>query len=219
METNQPAVTAVRIAEQASSSESPGLGSKPADPPVSEPSVSNTPKNTLQTISTICSCITTFLAIVGLSGLALSFQTVSEAAKREEQRKSDDLIARLYTMDIDLKKSMVSVPRVRELLFNDPNGTKFKRLKSEDESDNRLINETRLFCGAYGNYFEYFLFHEPYIQFPEKKEALRNEWRGYMKFVCDNSYAFRDHLKRTKGSWSKDIMDIVKAAEATVGKL
>jgi hypothetical protein len=192
-----------------------GLGGIPADATSREPATKDTQPNTLQLISTICSCVTTFLAIVGVSGLILNFKNASDASFREEQRKSEDLIARLYTMDIDLKKSMVNTPKVREYLFDDPKGIKFRELKASNEGDDRLINETRLFCGAYGNYFEYFLFHESYIQYPRKKAALRKEWRGYMQFVCDNSYAFREHLTRTSSSWSKEIIDIVRVADAT----
>jgi hypothetical protein len=168
----------------------------------------------IQIISTVCSCITTLIAIVGLSSLILNFRTYSDAIQREEQRKSDDVLARLFTMDIDIKKTMVGYPKTREFLFEDPSGTKYLRLQADKAEDGKLINETRLFCGVYGNYFEYFLMHESYIQHPDKKDVLRKEWQAYLTFVCNNSYAFRNHLLRTKSSWSTEIIDVVEAAES-----
>ena len=48
--------------------------------------------------------------VLAIASLILNFRAYSDAIRREEQRKSDELLARLYTMDIDVKKSMVPIP-------------------------------------------------------------------------------------------------------------
>jgi hypothetical protein len=171
-------------------------------------------ENLIRSISGVCSVITTVIAVVGVSGLLLSFKNSANAIYRDEQRKSDDLIAKLYTIDIDIKKSMAAFPKLREYLFDDESGEKFKLLQLGKNDDNEVINKARLFSGVYGNYFEYFLIHEQYIEHPEKKKLLRKVLNDYLKFVCDYSYVFRYHLTNTKPIWSKDLLDMVEAAEA-----
>src|SRR6185369_3019654 len=144
----------------------------------------------MQKFLAICPCVTAVIALFGLLGLWLQFRTFNSTAEREAQRRSEETISKLYQSDIDIKKSMLASPAVRDLMFDDPDGAKYKTLNPADDNHAKLIEQVKLFCGVYGDFFEHYLFLENNIIHPEK-ESIKSTWRGYIKFMADSSYAFR----------------------------
>jgi len=167
----------------------------------------------MQKFLAICPCITAVIALFGLLGLWLQFRTFNSTAEREAQRRSEETISKLYQSDIDIKKSMLASPAVRDLMFDDPDGAKYKTLNPADDNHAKLIEQVKLFCGVYGDFFEHYLFLENNIIHPEK-ESIKSTWRGYIKFMADSSYAFRTYIHSTKSIWNKGIIDYVEAARS-----
>jgi hypothetical protein len=165
----------------------------------------------MQQLLAICPCVTVVIALVGLIGLWLQFRTFNSTVDREAQRRSEETISKLYLVDIDIKKSMIASPAVRDLMFDDPDGVKYKKLNPDENGDLNLIEQVKLFCGVYGDFFEHYLFLENNIIHPEK-DSIKSTWRGYIKFMADSSYAFRQYIHSTKSIWNKGIIDYVEAA-------
>lgn len=165
----------------------------------------------MQQLLAICPCVTTVIALFGLLGLWLQFRIFNSTAEREAQRRSEETISKLYQADIDIKKSMIGSPAVRDLMFDDANGDKYKKLNPTDSDGLKLIDQVKLFCGVYGDFFEHYLFLESNIIHPEK-ESIKSTWRGYIKFMAESSYAFRRYIHSTKSLWNKGIIDYVEAA-------
>lgn len=165
----------------------------------------------MQKFLAICPCITAVIALFGLLGLWLQFKTFNSTAKREAQRRSEETISTLYQSDIDIKKSMIASPAVRDLMFDDPDGAKYKTLNPTDSDGLKLIDQVKLFCGVYGDFFEHYLFLESNIIHPEK-ESIKATWRGYIEFMAKSSYAFRTYIHSTESMWNKGIIHYVDAA-------
>lgn len=159
----------------------------------------------------ICPCVTVVIAAIGLIGLALQFKTFNATAVREAQRRSEETISKLYLVDIDIKKSMLAFPEVRDLMFDDPDGTKYKTLNPSPTGDLKRIEQVKLLCGVYGNFFEHYLFLESNIIHPEK-ESIKKTWRDYIEFMAKSSYAFRQYIHSNKSIWNQGIIDYVEAA-------
>ncbi len=171
----------------------------------------------MQQLLAICPCVTVVIALVGLIGLWLQFRTFNSNIDREAQRRSEETISKLYFVDIDIKKSMIASPAVRDLMFDDPDGDKYKKLNPTDSDGLKLIDQVKLFCGVYGDFFEHYLFIENNIIHPEK-DSIKSTWRGYIKFMADNGYAFRQYIHSTKSMWNRGIIDYVEAARKEKGE-
>ena len=169
----------------------------------------------MQQLLAICPCVTVVIALVGLIGLWLQFRTFNSTADREAQRRSEETISKLYLVDIDIKKSMMASPAVRDLMFDDPNGDKYKKLNPTDHGER--IEQVKLLCGVYGDFFEHYLFLENNIIHPEK-ESIKQTWRGYIQFMADSSYAFRQYIHSTKSIWNQGIIQYVEAARKQKGE-
>lgn len=171
----------------------------------------------MQQFLAICPCVTALVALAGLIGLWLQFRTFNSTADREAQRRSEETISKLYLVDIDIKKSMISSPAVRDLMFDDPDGAKYKKLDATNDNDVKMIEQVKLFCGVYGDFFEHYLFLENNIIHPEKV-SIKSTWRGYIEFIAKNSYAFRQYIHLTESIWNKGIVQYVEAARAQKGE-
>lgn len=171
----------------------------------------------MQQLLAICPCVTVVIALVALIGLWLQFRTFNSTLDREAQRRSEETISKLYLVDIDIKKSMIASPAVRDLMFDDPGGDKYKKLNPTDNGDVKLIEQVKLLCGVYGDFFEHYLFLESNIIHPEK-DSIKTTWRDYIKFMADSSYAFRQYIYSTKSIWNQGIIEYVEAARKQKGE-
>jgi hypothetical protein len=171
----------------------------------------------MQQLLAICPCVTVVIALVGLIGLWLQFRTFNATVDREAQRRSEETISKLYLVDIDIKKSMMTSPAVRDLMFDDPVGDKYKKLNPTDANDLKLIDQVKLLCGVYGNFFEHYLFLEDNIIHPAKK-SIKSTWRGYIEFMANSSYAFRQYIHSNTSIWNQGIIDYVQAARKQIGE-
>ena len=165
----------------------------------------------MQQFLAICPCVTAVIALFGLLGLWLQFRTFNSTVDREAQRRSEETMSKLYLVDIDIKKSMIASPAVRDLMFDDPGGDKYKKLNPAETDDLKQIDQVKLLCGVYGNFFEHYLFLEDNIIHPAK-DSIKETWRGYIKFMADKSYAFREYILSNTSIWNQGILDYVKAA-------
>lgn len=171
----------------------------------------------MQRIVDICPCVTVVIALVGLIGLWLQFRTFNSTAKREAERRSDETISKLYLVDIDIKKSMLASPAVRDLMFDDPGGDKYKKLDPAKGDDLKLIEQVKLLCGMYGNFFEHYLFLEDNIIHTANK-SIKDSWRGYIEFMSKSSFAFRQYIHSTQSIWNEGIIKFVEAARKQKGE-
>lgn len=171
----------------------------------------------MQQFLAICPCITAVIALVGLIGLWLQFRTFNSTVVREAQRRSEETMSELYLVDIDIKKSMIASPAVRALMFEDPNGDKYKKLNPADNGDFKLIEQAKLLCGVYGNFFEHYLFLENNIIHSEEK-SIKNTWRGYIDFMAQNSYVFRQYIHSTESIWNAGIIKYVEDVRKLKGE-
>lgn len=187
--------------------------------PIPSPTLTPTPTPATPTppLLAICPCVTVVIALVALIGLWLQFRTFNSTVDREAQRRSEETISKLYLVDIDIKKSMIASPAVRDLMFDDPSGDKYKKLNPTDSGDVKLIEQVKLLCGVYGNFFEHYLFLESNIIHPEK-DSIKTTWRGYIQFMADSSYAFRQYIHSTKSIWNQGIIEYVEAARKQKGE-
>jgi hypothetical protein len=171
----------------------------------------------MQQLLAICPCVTTLIALLGLLGLWLQFRTFNSTVDREAQRRSEETISKLYLVDIDIKKSMMASPAVRDLMFDDPVGDKYKKLNPAESDDLKLIEQVKLLCGVYGNFFEHYLFLEDNIIHPAK-DSIKSTWRGYIEFMANSSYAFRQYIHSTHKIWNQGIIAYVDAARKQKGE-
>ena len=171
----------------------------------------------MQQLLAICPCVTVVIALVGLIGLWLQFRTFNSTVDREAQRRSEETISKLYLVDIDIKKSMLASPAVRDLMFDDPGGDKYKKLNPTESDDLKLIEQVKLLCGVYGNFFEHYLFLEGNIIHPAK-DSIKTTWRSYIKFMASSSYAFRQYIHSTQSIWNQGIIEYVDAAREQKGE-
>ena len=171
----------------------------------------------MQKLLAICPCITAVIALLGLLGLWLQFRTFNSTVDREAQRRSEETISKLYQSDIDIKKSMIASPKVRDLMFDDPDGVKYGQLNPAEGDGLNLIQQVKLFCGVYGDFFEHYLFLESNIIHP-KKDTIKETWRGYIKAMAKGSYAFRTYIHSTESLWDKGIIGYVDDARKEKGE-
>src|SRR4051812_19401660 len=85
-------------------------------------------------VSMVCTCITTVVAGLGVGGLLLQCKSYTNANEQGDSGRSEEGVARLYLLDIDIKKSMASEPEMRVYLFEDPTGESYRKLDPKKEA-------------------------------------------------------------------------------------
>ncbi|HEY1860585.1 MAG TPA: hypothetical protein VGG61_09545 [Gemmataceae bacterium] len=152
-------------------------------------------------------------AMLGLSGLFLQMKASKNAERRDELRRSDEALSRLYAIEIDIRKFLCAYPEIREYLADDPTGAKFKELQRGPTQDKTtLLVRIKLVCGMYGNFFEYYLLVEHDFN-DAMKEQVQIAYRNYIHLICGQSYAVRSHLLSAPDTWTENLIEIIHDAE------
>ena len=162
--------------------------------------------------SSWASILTVIITLVGFVGVYRQFQWYNEANEREDRRRSDETVARLYATEMDIRKFLSGYPELRQYLADDPGGAKFDELR-KDKSNETLLSRVRLVCGMYANFFEYYLLIETHISHKDQ-DSIRKAFRNEINSVLDQSGALRWHLVQDRETWTSKLMEIRDAAEA-----
>jgi hypothetical protein len=173
----------------------------------------NNQPNWAQKLQAVCACFTAAAAIAAVIGLFVQFRTYNESNLREDRRRSDEALGRLYSYEIDARKFLSNFPELREFLIDDPKGEKFRKLEHEQsDKSKKNLDRLRLVAGMYGNFFEYYLLIEPEINHHDS-ESIQKAFRNYMTRLLHDSYLLREHLLKYSTTWTEKLMTVVKAVE------
>ena len=152
-----------------------------------------------RSIDTWCKVITTFVTIAGASALLIQFSNYVETRRSENRKRQDELLAKLYSTDIDLHKHLTTNPDLHTALFYDKDGKAFNSLK-DDRKQACLAT-----CQMFGDLLEYYLLLADGLQGPEATE-IKDAWVGYIKYFQENSAAMRQYLADTDATWTRRLM-------------
>jgi hypothetical protein len=153
--------------------------------------------NAAQWISAICSVGTAISAIIAVSAFM-------HAVHVERVRSAEESIARLYPMENDLEKLlMTSEVDLRALFRNDRDGKHLEELMKMES--NTALQKFKAACAFNGNLFEYYLLIRENVRGHPQGEDITEAWDEYFRTVCEDSYGFRTYFYDVPNVWTTSL--------------
>jgi len=155
-----------------------------------------------RTISAYCSIVTTCVTVIGVTAVALQIRSYVETKKRENRKKQEELIAKLYFTDIDIHKLLLQEPLIQQVMYRDPRGDFFQKLQEIDKSKCNAVSQ------MYGDLLEYYAMLEKDLETgDEDSKQMAYAWEQCIKYFWTHSFAFRRYIVLTKGSWTPRFLE------------
>jgi len=179
-----------------------GQGETPPPPrPVPSPAPARQKSNVAQIFSAIFSGVSVLVSGLALIGVFFVYMNYRHTIDAERIKAAEDSIARLYSMDLEVQRTLLQYPNVRACLRKDDDGKKFGQLSGDDRQ--RFMSA----CAMAADEFEYYLLIRDNIVGHRKSDEIVAAWNEFMKTVCEESYGFRSYFAAKRDIWTVGFRD------------